>query len=146
MSNPALLEDLLLQMGFTPADFNGVRMARGRDEALQKLEALKVRFKSAFRKKIPSLHPDRTGGDPIRTQQLQILLDFARELEKVQIPQEVAAPRVLVHEVTFHNPIPQTRKRTGWSGLPDEIRTHVTSSSVASTVAGVRPSGVNRGR
>lgn len=144
MPNPQL-EDLLLQMGFTPADFNRIRLARSRNEALQKLEALKIRFKLEFRKKIPSLHPDRTGGDPEKSQQLQVLLDFARELERTQIPQEVA-PRVLIHEVTFHNPIPQARKRGGWSGLPEEIRTQVTSSGVASTVAGMRPSGVNRGR
>lgn len=146
MTTSRPLEDLLLQMGFTPADFNEVRMARGRGEALQKLEALKIRFKAAFRRKIPSLHPDRTGGDPAKSQQLQILLDFARELESIQIPQEVVPPRVLIHEVTFHNPIPQTRRRSGWAGLPDEIRTHVTSSSTASTVASMHPSGVNRGR
>ena len=132
-------------MGFTPADFNAVRMARDRNEALQRLEALKVRFKSALRKRIPSLHPDRTGGDPVKSQQLQVLLDFARELEKTQIPREVQAPRVVIHEVTFHNPIPQTRRRAGWAGLPDEIRTQVTSSGVANTVARMRPSGVNRG-
>jgi len=145
MLNPRLLEDLLLQMGFTPEDFNSIRRAQTRVEAVQKLEGLKARFKIAFRKKVPELHPDRTGGDRAKSEQLQQLLEFARELERTQIPQEVA-PRVLIHEVTFHNPIPQARKRGGWSGLPEEIRTQVTSSGIASTVAGMRPSGVNRGR
>jgi hypothetical protein len=143
---PSQIEDLLLQLGFTPEDFNEVRRARDRAEAVQKLETLKVRFKSALRRVIPSLHPDRTNGDPVKSKQLQILLDFARELEKTQIPQEVVTPRILIHEVTFHNPNPSTRRRTGWAGLPDEIRTQVTSNNVASTVAGMRPSGVNRGR
>ena len=145
MQDPRQLEGLLLQMGFTSEDFNGVRMARTRNEASQKLEALKVRFKSALRKRIPSLHPDRTGGDSVKSKQLQILLEFARELEKTQIPPIVESPRVVIHEVTFHNPIPRAR-RGGWSGLPDEIRTQVTSRGVAGTVASMHPSGVNRGR
>lgn len=144
MPNPQL-EDLLLQMGFTPEDFNGVRLARSRSEALQKLEVLKVRFKSELRKKILLLHPDRTGGDPVKSQQLQVLLEFSRELENTQIPQEVA-PRVLIHEVTFHNPVPQTRRRGCWDGLPKEIRTRGAQSGIASVVAGMRPSGVTRGR
>lgn len=145
MKNPKLLEELLLQLGFSAEDFNRVRSARTWDEATKELESLKLRFKLAFRKKIPNLHPDRTNGDPIKSQQLQVLLEFARELENTQIPQGIP-PRVVVHEVTFHNPIPQTRRRAGWSGLPDEIRTRVTSSSVANTVAGMHPFGVNRGR
>lgn len=144
MSNPRLLEDLLLQMGFTSEDFNSVRRARTRAEAVQRLQGLKARFKVAFRKKVLELHPDHTGGDAAKSEQLQHLLTFARELEGTEIPPE--APRVLIHEVTFHNPIPQARKRSGWSGLPEEIHTHVASSGIARTVAGMRPSGVNRGR
>lgn len=143
--NSKLLEDLLLQMGFTSEDFNSIRRAQTRVEAVQRLESLKARFKIAFRKKVLELHPDRTGGDQAKSEQLLQLLEFARELEKTQIPQGVE-PRVLVHEVTFYNPIPQARKRTGWGGLPEEIRMHATSSGIARAVAGMRPSGVNRGR
>jgi len=144
--DPKPIESLLLQMGFCPEDFNSIRRARTREEATQKLEALKARFKVALRKKIPELHPDRTGEDPNKTTQFRLLLDFARELEGTQIPQ-VVAQRVVIHEVTFHNPIHQARRASGWAGLPDEIRTTVTTSA-ASTVAGMRPSGVvgNRGR
>ena len=145
MKNPKLLEELLLQLGFSAEDFNRIRLARTWKEASKELEALKIRFKSEFRKKIPSLHPDRTNGDSVKSQQLQVLLEFARELERTKIPQEDHHPRVVIHEVTFHNPIPQTQRRTGWAGLPDEIRTRVTSSSVANTVAKMKPSDIDWG-
>jgi len=142
------IEDLLMQMGFCPEDFDSIRRARTREEATQKLESLKARFKKELRKKIPDLHPDRTRGDPKKTIQFRLLLDFARELEDTQIPQVVVPPRVMVYEVTFHNPIPRTRSKNAWAGLPDEIRTKVTSTAPATTVAGMRPSGVvsTRGR
>jgi hypothetical protein len=146
VSHPEL-EKLLLQMGFCPEDFNSIRRARTYEEATQKLNTLKARFKAALRKKIPDLHPDRTSGDPKKTAQLRLLLDFSKELEATQVPREVA-PRVVIHKIVFHNPIPPTRRAGAWAGLPPEIRTQVTSSGTASTVAGMRPSGVvgSRGR
>lgn len=147
MTDQKPIENLLMQMGFCPEDFNSIRRSRTREEAVQRLNSLKERFKSALKKKVPELHPDRTGDNPEKTAQLRLLLDFARELEETKIPQ-VVTQRVVVHEVTFHNPIPQTRRRGTWAGLPDEIRTKVTSSGTASTVAGMHPSGVvgTRGR
>jgi hypothetical protein len=144
--NPEL-ESLLLQMGFCPEDFDSIRRSRTYEEAVQKLDSLKTRFKSAFRKKVHELHPDRTSGDSKKTAQLQLLLDFSKELEATQVPRGVA-PRIVIHRVIFHNPTPQTRRAGAWSGLPPEIRTQVTSVGTASTVAGMRPSGVvgNRGR
>ena len=134
-------------MGFCPEDFNSIRRSRNYEEAAQKLNTLKARFKVALRKKIPELHPDRTSGDPKKTAQLKLLLGFSSELEATQVPREVA-PRVVVHRIIFHNPIPQTRRAGAWAGLPPEIRTQVTTTGTASTVAGMRPSGVvgTRGR
>ena len=145
---PKPIEDLLMQMGFCSEDFNSIRRARTREVATQKLGVLKERFKKELRKKIPELHPDRTNGDHKKTAQLSLLLDFARELEATQVPQVVESPRVTVYKVTFHNPIPRTRSKNAWAGLPDEIRTKVTSNSTATTVAGMKPSGVvsTRGR
>jgi hypothetical protein len=142
------IEDLLMQMGFHPEDFNSIRRARTREEATQKLRTLRERFKVAFRKKILELHPDRTNGDPKNTTQFRLLLEFAKELENTQVPQVVESPRVTVYKVTFHNPVQTTRNKNAWAGLPDEVRTRVTSNSPASTVAGMRPSGVvsTRGR
>jgi hypothetical protein len=147
--NPKPIESLLLQMGFCPEDFNSIRRASSQEEAAHKLESLKARFKLAFRKKIPDLHPDRTNGDHQKTTQLLLLIDFARELEATQIPQIVAPPRVTVYEVTFQSsPQRVPRSKNAWAGLPDEIRTKVTSNSTESTVASMTPSGVvgTRGR
>lgn len=76
--NLRLLEDLLLQMGFTSEDFNSIRRAQTRVEAVQGLESLKARFKVAFRKKVIELHPNHTGGDRAKSEQLLQLLEFAR--------------------------------------------------------------------
>lgn len=123
-------------MGLSPKDFDHVRASRTPNEASQRLESLKDRFKVAFRKMIPILHPDRNGGDPTKTEQFRLLLEFSAALDRLQVPRE--SPRVTIHEVIFHNPIPRPRAPTRRVSIP----------GAASVLASMRPAGVdsNRGR
>lgn len=123
------IEELLLQMGFTPGDFNWVRKAHTRIEAITRLEALKARFKPIFKKKVLELHPDRTHGDLEKSKQLKLLVDFARDLENLRIPEEI--PRVIVHEVTFHKSLRPRNLR---------VKIRPITTSAASILAGMRPS------
>ena len=126
-------------MGFSPNDFNAVRQAPSHGEAVRRLEDLRIRFRKAFRKAAFELHPDRTGGDPYKTEQFNLLVNFARDFEKVQVPKK---PPVVVHRVVFYNPVRPHRPSTPLSQLRVQVRTTVTPSNAASAVAGMRPAGV----
>lgn len=142
MTDLQTLESLLLQIGFAPEDFNRVRRAHTRAEAVELLASLKDRFKPAFKRKIFELHPDRTHGDPEKSKQLQILINFARDLDELKVPEE--NPKVIIHEVIFHNPIQRPRRSGPWGYSNTQVKS--TMLNVARILAGMRPSGVNRGR
>lgn len=80
-------EALLRELGMTAKDFQLVMRARTRDEAVRLLEEVRAKFRSAYRKMAFALHPDRTGGDPVKTRKFQALIQLREEVEKLSIPE-----------------------------------------------------------
>jgi len=96
-------------LGLTPAEFHYPLEATTREEAERRLADMKAHGKRLFRQRALELHPDRTGGDPEKTERFKLLSSTMEALEALRLPApeppvQVFHPtmvRVVFH--SFHN-------------------------------------------
>lgn len=74
------------------------------EAAKAKLAELKERVRKNFRKLAFELHPDRTGGDPGKTERFKLLVQVQDSFDKLQI----RPPQPRVMHVVWHNPMAHT--------------------------------------
>jgi hypothetical protein len=65
------------------------------DAAAVKLDELKERVRKNFRRLALELHPDRTGGDPVKTERFKLLVSVKDEFEKLQLAPSPAHPQIV---------------------------------------------------
>ena len=65
-------------------------------QAKQMLNDLKERVKKSFRKIAPELHPDKTGGDSVKTEKFKLLVQVQQAFEKIDIQPRMPAPPPMV--------------------------------------------------
>ena len=143
------VQSLLLQMGLQLEDFSAVSQSKNREEAAQRLNALKAKFKICFKKMVTTFHPDRNGGDPEKTAQFHLLMAVAKEFDSLKIK----PPPTTRYHTTFNAPVPPPPPRrkgvpqyypTGYPGTTTQNK----YSTNADKVVQLRPTGVTspRGR
>lgn len=136
-------------MGLQPEDFSAIGQSKDREEALQKFTALRDKFKTAFKRMVTVLHPDRNGGDPKKTAQFQLLVAVAKEFDNLKIK----PPPTVRYHTTFSGPIPPPPPKMrvvpqyypiGYPGTTTQSK----YSANAERVVQLRPTGVTspRGR
>lgn len=135
-------------MGLHPADFQDVRLAPNAEEAARRLEKLRARFRAGFKKLAFDLHPDRTGGDPQKTEDFKALIQLRDGFDKLRVPEFSPEPEVRVYSstVVFNNPPPPSPKRKvviHYYPRSEGGRATVTTEESAGRVAGMAPRGVH---
>ena len=139
------VQSLLLQMGLQPEELRAIGKAKNRGEAVQRLEALKAKFKKCFKKMVLQLHPDRNDGDSEKTAQFQLLMEMSKEFENLKINDPPTAPTVR-YQTMFNGPIPPIPpKRPGVPHYYPETNTMRTCPNPPSVVF-LKPTGVTSPR
>lgn len=127
MSRTILPErEALAELGITWAEFEAPLAAGPRGPAM--LAELQVRAKKRFKELALELHPDRTGGDPVKTEHFKHLAAAMDALDSLQVtpaghPPASQPGRVVVRQVIIMD--------GGWS----------TSTSTSTTTTGGWPAG-----
>lgn len=134
-------------MGLRPEDFQAVRLAPSPEVAAKLLGDLKERFRSGFKKLAFELHPDRTGGDPQKTEDFKALIQLREGFERLQVPEYAPEPPAKVYSSTtvFNNPPPPPKRKVVIHYYPrsEGGRATVTTEESAGRVAGMAPRGVH---
>lgn len=81
----------LQALGISPRDLDSIRMA-SYPQAKQMLVQLKELAKKRYRKLALQLHPDRTGGDPEKTEMFKVVGLVLEDLNKLEVQRPVARP------------------------------------------------------
>lgn len=81
----------LRELGAGEDVISGIVYAPSREEAERRLAAMKQVVKVRFRASALELHPDRTGGDPVKTERFKLLAGAAERAAEIELP-EVQAP------------------------------------------------------
>ncbi len=81
--DPTRLAAALQELGVTPAALHAIRSAPP-DKGKMMLDELKTLAKSRYRKLAFELHPDRTGGDPVKTEKFTFLTQVMRQVESME--------------------------------------------------------------
>lgn len=126
--DPRRVQALLQAVGMCPSDFESIRQASSPAEAIERLNAVKAKFKAGFRRLVQELHPDKTGNDTTKAEQLRILVLLQKHVEKLK----VRTPLPVQQTVTIHY-------------YPDQqgrVQTHTTMDPLdrARRVVALRPS------
>lgn len=96
--DPRKVQALLQAVGLCPDDFALIPHAPSEAEAIERLNAVKAKFKAGFRKLAHELHPDKPSNDPSKAEQLRILLLIRDHVEKLRVSTPLPARRA----VTIH--------------------------------------------
>ena len=99
---------LLVRLGVGPGDLQRVQQTPY-PQSVAVLEELKVRVKASFKRLAFELHPDRTGGDPTKTEEFKGLVQVASDFEKFTVharPQQKPEVRMPIQVVfvQYHSP------------------------------------------
>jgi hypothetical protein len=70
-------------LGFSPEDFAAVHLA-GPVAGPAMVDSIKRQAKRAYRKLALELHPDRTGGDPAKTELFKALTEVMSEIDELR--------------------------------------------------------------
>jgi len=97
------LEQAMRDLGLTVETHARIRSAPSFEEAVVRLDALKVSARRRFHKLALELHPDRTGGDPAKTERFRTLAQVMDQLDRMQIGRP-PAPRPVVRIVFSAGP------------------------------------------
>lgn len=81
--DPVRLAAALQELGVTPAALQAVRMAPP-EKAKLMLDELKAIAKARYRKLAFELHPDRTNGDPAKTEKFTFLSQVIKQIEAME--------------------------------------------------------------
>lgn len=98
--DPVKVQEIMRALGVMPADMDALRRLP-LEQAKIHLEQLKERVRKNYRQLAFELHPDRTGGDPEKTERFKLVGTIKDEFEKLQIQ---ARPQMFVRP-----PQPQMR-------------------------------------
>ena len=106
---------LLARLGVGPGDLQRVQQTPF-PQSVTLLDELKARVKASFKKLAFELHPDRTGNDPVKTQEFKGLAQVATDFEKLTVqpapqrlpppPQQTVAFVFVRQQVPTYNPSP----------------------------------------
>ncbi len=77
--------ELLKELGFSLLDFENISHAPTFEEASVRLVALKDRFKKVFKKSALRWHPDKSGGDPVKTKKFIALMELKSYFDQLQV-------------------------------------------------------------
>lgn len=136
-------------MGLRPEDFQAVRLAPNPEEAGRLFANLKERFKAGFKKLAFELHPDRTGGDPQKTEDFKALIQLREGFDKFQVPTYVPeSAKVYSSTIVFNNPPSTPKKKVVIHYYPRSGggRATISAEESAGRVAGMAPRGVHTPR
>jgi len=133
MSSPIpndIFQTALAELGILPQDIAVVRSVPF-PQAQVHLQGLKVKAKKAYKMLALDLHPDRTGGDPVKAEKFQLLTEVLDTFERFKIePPAPIVARVFFPPIKFY-PVPVPRSS-------ETMR----SQNVASYIANMLPRGV----
>jgi hypothetical protein len=90
--DPTRLAAALQELGVTPAALHAIRSAPP-EKGKVMLDELKTLAKSRYRKLAFELHPDRTGGDSVKTEKFTFLTQVMRQIESMEYNRRCPHPR-----------------------------------------------------
>jgi hypothetical protein len=91
---PQQIERALQLLGLTRADLDAPLREAAPAAQRERLEQLQVRVKGAFRRVALELHPDRTGNDPVKTEEFKVVSCIAEEIANLKlVPRPRPVPR-----------------------------------------------------
>jgi hypothetical protein len=96
----------LLRIGIN-MDFevHRIRSAANAEQAHERLAELKERGRTLYRKAAFELHPDRTGGDPEKTELFKLLSVAAKALDEIVLRVHKPSPQPIVRQIIIqHHP------------------------------------------
>ena len=112
MTPPVIVEVFRLFGVNFPADLQAIERLPY-NQGVKALASLKDRVRKGYKHLAFELHPDRTGDDPVKTEQFKLLAQVRDQVEKMELqpPSQVKAmpppPAVVVHRtqtVSFRHP------------------------------------------
>ena len=65
------------------------------EEGARRLEQMRERFHTWFKRLSLEYHPDHTGNDPVLTEKFRVLVEMKKELGDIPVPEEEAPPKVV---------------------------------------------------
>lgn len=117
---------LLARLGVTPMDLQRVQQTPY-PESGKVLDELKVRVRANWKRLVFELHPDRTGNDPVKTEEFKAVTLIRDDFEKLQVQPRPQMPQPIpVQRVHFQRQYVPTYNVSPFSS---------TNSSSASTTA-----------
>jgi hypothetical protein len=131
----------LTDLGITRDDIHALRTLPF-EVAVKRLEELKERVRKNFKALALALHPDRTGGDPVKTERFKVISSIKDEFEKLQLqpPRPVQQAPVMVVPVM---PVPmRVVTVVSWTraGSPyTSTQTSTTVNGILFNIATMRP-------
>lgn len=72
-------------LGVTKKDLDWIKKAPGKAAAVTRLNHVKANAKYNFRVAVKTLHPDRTGGDPEKTELFRAVEGVYRRIESTEV-------------------------------------------------------------
>lgn len=90
--DPQKVQQAFVALGVFPNDIEALRTIPF-PAAQARLAALKALARKNFRKLSLELHPDRTGNDPIKTEQFKVISAVRDELERIEVQAPAQAPK-----------------------------------------------------
>lgn len=130
--DPVTLQGVLRDLGVFPADLDALRrcpIEAGR----QRLEELKELVRKNFKKLALQLHPDVTGGDPVKTERFKLVNTVKDDFEKLRLeirPQQQRFP--------VPRPVPNMRvvRVVTWTAASAAYTTASASTTTTTTSTG----------
>lgn len=86
------IERGLRALGISSGDFQAIRTATTLEVAQATLEAVKVKVRKAYKKLALDLHPDRTNGDPEKTDLFRVVTSVKNDIEALTIDRALPPP------------------------------------------------------
>lgn len=111
--------EALRDLGVTTADLDRVRQTPF-PQSKKMLADLKYRVKHAFRKLAVALHPDQTGGDPVKTERFRLIVQVKEAFDRMEV---VPLPP---------RPMPPVMPPIAWSAAFVRRRVSTTGPTVSS--------------
>ncbi len=141
MQDPRAIE-ALRELGVRlPEDLDAVRHAPSFEAGQAKLAELKERARRNFKHLAFELHPDRTGGDPEKTERFKRIAQAHGEVEKLQLQRRPPVQQVFVmHQyMPFHAPTPVTSTSPYAAAYASTTNSTSANAYCAWQVAFIRP-------
>ena len=100
----------LLELGISPGDIAKIRSAP-LPMAKELLARLKAQARKQYKKLALELHPDRTGGDPAKTERFTLLTRIFEDFNKLQV--QAPVQRLQIHQAVSGMSWVQVRVNVG---------------------------------